>query len=98
MIKYFIFLSLFFVSCANKVPKAENSVSKKPNILLIVIDDLGYADFEPFSNHDKMISTPNMKSIWSSQDILRSRLLPIIMEMCVIYLKGNVPSSADTRK
>ena len=63
MIKYFIFLSLFFVSCANKVPKAENSVSKKPNILLIVIDDLGYADFEPFSNHDKMISTPNMKRI-----------------------------------
>ena len=63
MLKYFLLLSLFFVGCANKLQKSESSVSKKPNILLIVIDDLGYADFEPFSNHDTKISTPNINRI-----------------------------------
>lgn len=36
---------------------------KQPNILLIVIDDLGYADFEPFQSHDPGVSTPNMNRI-----------------------------------
>ena len=63
MIKYFLFLSIFFVGCANKISKTETSVSKKPNILLIVIDDLGYADFDPFNNLGTKVSTPNMNRI-----------------------------------
>ena len=63
MIKYFLFLSIFFVGCANKLSKTETSVSKKPNILLIVIDDLGYADFDPFNNLGTKVSTPNMNRI-----------------------------------
>lgn len=39
---------------------SEKKNTNKPNILLIVVDDLGYADFEPFENHDSKISTPNM--------------------------------------
>jgi len=34
--------------------------STRPNIVLIVVDDQGYADFDPFSHHDPEISTPNM--------------------------------------
>ncbi|MFV0506819.1 MAG: sulfatase [Bacteroidales bacterium] len=37
--------------------------SEKPNILLIVVDDLGYADFSPFGNHSPNISTPNIQRI-----------------------------------
>ena len=32
-------------------------------VLLIVVDDQGYADFEPFANHDQSITTPNMNRI-----------------------------------
>ena len=35
----------------------------KPNVLLIVVDDQGYADFEPFENHSPEISTPNMNRL-----------------------------------
>ena len=35
----------------------------KPNVLLIVVDDQGYADFSPFENHDSQISTPNMERL-----------------------------------
>jgi len=31
--------------------------------LLIVVDDLGYADFSPFADHDKAISTPNISRL-----------------------------------
>jgi arylsulfatase A-like enzyme len=37
--------------------------TEKPNVLLIVVDDQGYADFEPFENHDSQIATPNMASL-----------------------------------
>ena len=63
MIKYFVFLALFFVSCANKLTKTKTPNTKKPNILLIVIDDLGYADFDPFNNLGTKVSTPNMNRI-----------------------------------
>lgn len=58
--KYFICLLLFFTGCTTV---HSQSGTKKPNILLIVIDDLGYADFEPFQNHDSRIATPNMNRI-----------------------------------
>jgi len=37
-----------------------------PNILLIVVDDQGYADFEPFENHDSSAETPNMGKLAKS--------------------------------
>jgi len=40
-----------------------NVETKKPNILLIVVDDQGYADFSPFKDYDKSISTPNITRI-----------------------------------
>jgi arylsulfatase A-like enzyme len=38
----------------------------KPNILLIISDDQGYADFSPFQNHGADISTPNMSGLAAS--------------------------------
>jgi arylsulfatase A-like enzyme len=45
-------------SCVKETVK-----NQKPNILLIITDDQGYADFEPFKNHDDQISTPNMSRL-----------------------------------
>ena len=45
-------------SCAKEKEKKQ-----KPNILLIISDDQGYADFEPFKNHAERISTPNMSRL-----------------------------------
>ena len=46
-------------------PQSDLAVQKDklPNIVLIVVDDQGYADFEPFPNHDLKIKTPNMAKI-----------------------------------
>ena len=59
-----LMLAVLF-GCVHNV-KQETSEQLKPNILLIVVDDLGYADFEPFDNHDPQISTPNMSRLASS--------------------------------
>ncbi len=61
--KYIIVFLLFLcvTACGRKSDeKKELSLDKSPNIVLIVVDDQGYADFEPFENHDREISTPNM--------------------------------------
>lgn len=47
------------VGCA----QTNTNKTEKPNVLLIVVDDQGYADFEPFENHDSQISTPNMSRL-----------------------------------
>ncbi|MDY7395614.1 sulfatase-like hydrolase/transferase [Aureibaculum sp. 2210JD6-5] len=53
---------LLAFACKNEKAKEEATV-KKPNILLIVVDDQGYADFEPFDNSSEDITTPNMSRI-----------------------------------
>ena len=59
----FVLITLF--SCQEK--KQENKLAEnKPNILLIVIDDQGYADFSPFENHDTTVSTPNISRLGRS--------------------------------
>ncbi|MEW4923697.1 sulfatase-like hydrolase/transferase [Algibacter sp. 2305UL17-15] len=66
--KYLIvlFLSLLAVSCKSDAKSNSKEVDKKPNILLIVIDDLGYADFSPFENYDTSVSTPNITRLGKS--------------------------------
>ncbi len=54
-----IVIPLNITGCAQK----KSVESEKPNVLLIIVDDQGYADFEPFKNHDSQISTPNMSRL-----------------------------------
>jgi len=49
-------LALTLLSCT----PGKTTEPEKPNILLIIVDDQGYADFSPFDNHRSEISTPNM--------------------------------------
>ena len=53
-----IFLVVFLCSCGNTEKK--ESKKQKPNILLIVADDLGYADIGSFGGD---IETPNIDAI-----------------------------------
>jgi arylsulfatase A-like enzyme len=49
---------LLFCSCKESSPIIKQN--KKPNVVLIVVDDQGYADFEPFTNRSDDITTPNL--------------------------------------
>lgn len=63
-----ILFLLFIVSCA--APK--NSTVQNdtpPNILLIVVDDQGYADFSPFENYEGAAHTTNMARLAKSGTI-----------------------------
>lgn len=61
----FVTSILIFNSCQND--KETNEIEKKipPNIVLIVVDDQGYADFTPFKNHDSVVNTPNIDKLGS---------------------------------
>jgi len=52
-------LLLSLIACQTET----NTESEKPNILLIIVDDQGYADFSPFEKHDKTVSTPNISRL-----------------------------------
>lgn len=54
-----LLIALLLVACGND----KTQENQKPNILLIVVDDLGYADFSPFENHSPNTSTPNIQRI-----------------------------------
>ncbi len=58
--KKIILLIWLLVFCACKESASAIKQNEKPNIILIVVDDQGYADFEPFANHSADIATPNM--------------------------------------
>ena len=67
--KPFVISMIFAIlmSCnSNKNTSEITQVSEKPNILLIVVDDQGYADFSPFDAHDTTISTPNITRLGKS--------------------------------
>ena len=64
LLKYTFFviaISLIFFGCNSK--KDKKTIAEKPNIVLIIIDDQGYADYSPFENHSSEISTPNMQRL-----------------------------------
>jgi len=65
IVKIFLISTLIF-SCQEKNKAKEKEVTEKPNILLIVVDDQGYADFSPFEQHDKSVSTPNISRLGKS--------------------------------
>lgn len=52
-----VILLVGIYSCSNKGEQIT------PNVLLIVVDDQGYADFSPFENHRPEIATPNMNRL-----------------------------------
>lgn len=59
----FTYLLLFFLMALMSGIDAKQVKQTKPNILLIIVDDQGYADFSPFKNHSPEISTPNMQRL-----------------------------------
>lgn len=61
-----LIIVLIFGLIACKDTGQTAKIDKTPNILLIVVDDQGYADFEPFKNHDPAIATPNMAKLAKS--------------------------------
>ena len=62
MKKIFLVAVVFgLFSCKNNTQLVKKD--KTPNILLIVVDDQGYADFAPFKNHDVTAETPNMAKL-----------------------------------
>ena len=60
-----ILLSILVGSCnmqsSKKVQEVAKKESKKPNIVIIFLDDSGYADFNPFGQKD--VPTPNVQKL-----------------------------------
>lgn len=63
--KFLLFLSLPTALMASNASKKQSKTTKigKPNIILILCDDLGYADIEPFGAQG--IKTPNLNQLAS---------------------------------
>jgi arylsulfatase len=57
-----VIFSISLVGCS-PADQAVTKVHNRPNILLIVVDDMGYSDVEPFGGE---IDTPNIHSLASS--------------------------------
>ncbi|WP_052143735.1 arylsulfatase [Wocania ichthyoenteri] len=60
MTKYY-FLSFIILFAFGEISMAQNAISKKPNIIYIMLDDAGYGDFSAFGS--KHIKTPNFDKI-----------------------------------
>jgi len=57
-------LLLFVFACTPSKDTSDDE--SQPNVILIVVDDLGYADFEAFPNHDPRVEAPNMAKLANS--------------------------------
>jgi arylsulfatase A-like enzyme len=56
-----VFLSIFLVSCASKVNPTEYKIPQKPNILFVLVDDLGYRDLGYTGS--TFYETPNINNL-----------------------------------
>ncbi len=66
-ISLLLLIIAFTTSCQPQLtPNSSEKTRSKPNILLIVVDDQGFADFSPLPNHDATISTPNITKLGQS--------------------------------
>ena len=64
------FASLIIILLASNTLRSQKATQNNlPNILLIVVDDQGYADFQPFKNHDTTVVTPNISKLANSGQI-----------------------------
>ncbi|WP_020570933.1 sulfatase family protein [Neolewinella persica] len=54
--KYILPIAFLFLFSCKTIQQDE----RPPNVLLIVVDDQGYADFSPFDNYEGSAHTPNM--------------------------------------
>ena len=64
-IKYIILVITVAIFFGCSAPKNEPG-EQRSNVLLIVSDDQGYADFSPFQNHSPEASTPNLEQLAES--------------------------------
>ena len=81
-----LFITVLSLSCGNN-PQPAGGKTQKPNILIIVADDLGYSDIEPYGGN---IETPNI-SMLSSEGIRFSSyyVLPTCSPTRSALLTGN---------
>lgn len=57
-----LFIALFFPSCNNTSEKKVNADDpKKPNVVIIFLDDSGYSDYNPFGKDG--VQTPNVQRL-----------------------------------
>ncbi|ALJ04703.1 n-acetylgalactosamine-4-sulfatase [Pseudalgibacter alginicilyticus] len=60
----FICFALLLVSCKSEVKKKEiSTVNEKPNVILIMVDDVGYGDIAAHGN--EWIKTPNIDKLYA---------------------------------
>lgn len=52
--------------CTILLSACVSNQNEKPNILFIVVDDMGYADFEPFSKPGSAMPTPHLSQLANS--------------------------------
>lgn len=61
---FIVLLVMVFTCCNTKPKQAEQTEAKKPNVVLIYIDDLGYGDVSCYGS--KTINTPNIDNLAST--------------------------------
>lgn len=87
LIKYslIIFLSSSIISCSN--PSKDQKVDERPNILLLVADDLGYADLGCYGGD---IETPNIDNLaFVGMRFSRFHTSPLCAPTRAMLLSGN---------
>lgn len=92
--------ALCLMACGEKQARnSEANESERPNIILIVVDDQGYADFEPFEIHDPAISTPNLAALGKSGTVFTQAYVtaPVCSPSRAGLLTGKNQFRWDTR-